>query len=348
VALSLENKRSKALEIYSHFLGHTFDLEELNSKIEKLVQINGANLPYYEQQFQQLLPLSKGEHTVGLHLLRCFLFIALGQGEKVQEDIVALEAAKVSYPALPFMLGVAYERLGKQERALEHYRAIHEDEKHYLWANQRMVQLLQQSGKMDAALALALNLINYKFADWEAYLLAATVYGAMERYAEGIELLEQGVRRYPHKVRILFMQGALQEKSGQISPCIATIERVVKLDPFNHTAYNFLGYLYAERGENLDQAEKLITTALDLKPGDGFYLDSLGMVNFQKGKYAEALSLYLRALAQVPEEGVILEHVGDVYSKQNEQEQAVNYWKKALEKKIEEKNRLRIQKKLGS
>jgi tetratricopeptide (TPR) repeat protein len=344
--LDFSDKSKDALEIYRRFLGRSFDLDTLNGQMERLLQISGGEAKYFVQQLQQLLLSSRGEQRIGLHLLRCYLFIALGQEKLANEDLQILEQEKTTYPALPFLLGVAYERLGKGKLALAHYRQIAKEEKHFIWANQRMIMLLQQSDSKGEALTLALDLVAYKHANWEAYLLAANIYESMQRYQEAIDLLEIGVRRYPHKVKLLYMQGVLQEKSGQFKQCIATVNQVIKRDPFFHSAFNFLGYLYAERGENLDEAEKLVTTALDLKPGDGYYLDSLGMVHFQKGNFEKALTLYLRAIAQEPEEGVIIEHAGDVYYRQQKKDLAANYWQKALEKNLEEKDRQRILEKL--
>src|SRR5690606_35120944 len=126
----------------------------------------------------------------------------------------------------------------------------------------------------------------------------------------------------------------------------ATMRDVIAKDPENSSAYNYLGYLYADRGENLDEAEKLILKALQLKPGDGFYLDSLGWVYYQRGEYDKALGRLLEAAKAQPKEGVIFEHLGDLKKVTKNLEEAIEYYKKALSVDLEDKDRERVSKKL--
>ena len=60
----------------------------------------------------------------------------------------------------------------------------------------------------------------------------------------------------------------------------ASLER----DADNPHALNFIGYTWAERGENLEEAEALIARALELSPDDGYITDSLGWVYFMRAQ----------------------------------------------------------------
>ena len=57
----------------------------------------------------------------------------------------------------------------------------------------------------------------------------------------------------------------------------------MELDDENPDALNYLGYMYAEDGIMLDQAQTLIEKALEIDPNNGAYIDSLGWVYFKKG-----------------------------------------------------------------
>ena len=54
-------------------------------------------------------------------------------------------------------------------------------------------------------------------------------------------------------------------------------------------ALNYLGYSYADKGINLEEALALIQKALKLKPDNGYMIDSLGWVYFKMGKHEEAV-----------------------------------------------------------
>jgi Flp pilus assembly protein TadD len=106
---------------------------------------------------------------------------------------------------------------------------------------------------------------------------------------------------------------------------------VLERDPDHAAAMNFIGYLLAERGKDLDEAERLVRRALELRPDTGSFLDSLGWILFQRGDYPRAVEVLEKAVALEPEEPVILEHLGDAYHRLSRPEEAVRAWRGALE-----------------
>ena len=90
------------------------------------------------------------------------------------------------------------------------------------------------------------------------------------------------------------------------------MKEVLEREPENPEALNYLGYTYADLGINLDEAEALITKALEYQPDDGYIVDSLGWVYYKKGRYEEALKELSRAQSLSPDDPVINEHLGDV------------------------------------
>jgi tetratricopeptide (TPR) repeat protein len=94
---------------------------------------------------------------------------------------------------------------------------------------------------------------------------------------------------------------------------------------------NYLGYSYAERGENLDESIQLIKRALLIKPDNGYILDSLAWAYYQKGMLNEALDVMKKAVAKVDEDPVMREHFGDIYLKLSQKDNARMQWLKSLE-----------------
>jgi tetratricopeptide (TPR) repeat protein len=89
--------------------------------------------------------------------------------------------------------------------------------------------------------------------------------------------------------------------------------------------------MYAERGENLDEAVGLISKAIDLEPDNGYFIDSLGWAYYQQGRYPDALRELKRAVAKAKEDPVIFEHLGDAYAKNGLDQDALAAWEKALQ-----------------
>ena len=94
---------------------------------------------------------------------------------------------------------------------------------------------------------------------------------------------------------------------------------------------NFIGYMLADHGRDLDTAEGMVRRALELKPGTGAYLDSLGWVYFRRGENAQALRLLEQAAALEPEQPVIADHLGDAYLRADRKADAARWYRNALE-----------------
>ncbi len=127
--------------------------------------------------------------------------------------------------------------------------------------------------------------------------------------------------------------GGAAERAGHFVKAAELLKKSIALDPARSAqACNYLGYMWADRGENLAEAELLIRQALELDPTNGAYRDSLGWVFFRQGRYNESLAELLRAseLMQEPDP-VVLDHIGDVYGKLGKTADAVLYWRKALQ-----------------
>ncbi len=52
---------------------------------------------------------------------------------------------------------------------------------------------------------------------------------------------------------------------------------------------NYLGYSWVDMGINLDEGLKLIQKAVDLRPSDGYIVDSLGWAYYKLGRYDDAV-----------------------------------------------------------
>jgi tetratricopeptide (TPR) repeat protein len=132
--------------------------------------------------------------------------------------------------------------------------------------------------------------------------------------------------------RFFFDYGAAADQAGFQDKAVELLKRSIAIDPAKAAeACNYLGYMWAERNTNLDEAEDYIRQALELDPGNGAYLDSRGWVAFRKGRYEDALRDLLRAAQSLTrDDPVVFEHIGDTYAKLNNVPQALEFWQKAI------------------
>ena len=132
--------------------------------------------------------------------------------------------------------------------------------------------------------------------------------------------------------KFYFNYGAAAEQAGLYDKAADLLRKSIALDPANAAeACNYIGYMWADHNMNLDEAEAMIKRALESEPNNASYLDSLGWVEFRKGKFDQALSDLLRAAKAVErDDPVVFEHIGDTYLRLNRTAEALEAWRKAL------------------
>jgi len=109
------------------------------------------------------------------------------------------------------------------------------------------------------------------------------------------------------------------------------LKRAVEIAPEEATVLNYLGYSWAERGVNLDEAFGLIEKAVSLEPGSGAIIDSLGWAHYQRGDYEEAVGHLEQAASLEPSDPTVTDHLGDVYWRLGRKIEARYQWRRALE-----------------
>lgn len=164
----------------------------------------------------------------------------------------------------------------------------------------------------------------------------AGLYDQAGEHARAAALYDRLIARLPEPPgagdwRYFLARGASLLEIGDWPRAESDLKRAVELAPEEATALNYLGYSWAERGENLDEAFRLIDRAVELEPQSGAIVDSLGWAQFQLGRYKEAVVNLERAAAMEPSDPTITDHLGDVYWKLGRKAEARFQWRRALE-----------------
>ncbi|MEE8524009.1 MAG: tetratricopeptide repeat protein [Thermoanaerobaculia bacterium] len=246
------------------------------------------------QATSELMASDSREVKSAAVLLRADALAELGRSG---EALAALERGEQDLPALP-LLAKRVELLFADDRRAE---------------AEAMLAELTASGQSDDL------------------LFAARVHQRGGRYRQAIPLLDRLLEQDPAALEAQFFLGAAYERTGERQQAIATFERLIESSPNNAGALNYLGYMWAERGENLEQALSLIQRAIAIEPDSGAFVDSLGWVYFQLGRYDQARQHLEWAARLVPDDPTILEHLGDLYVVLQDLERARNSYRQALD-----------------
>jgi tetratricopeptide (TPR) repeat protein len=144
-------------------------------------------------------------------------------------------------------------------------------------------------------------------------LRVAEIYQRREDYARSIPLLEARRTRDPGSLETEFRLASAYERVARIPEAVALFQQVIERAPSFAPALNYLGYLWIERSENLEQALGMVREAVRLDPDNGSYVDSLGWAFFKLGRFPEAIDYLERAVRLLPDDSTVLEHLGDAH-----------------------------------
>jgi tetratricopeptide (TPR) repeat protein len=232
-----------------------------------------------------------------------------------------------------YFLGGAYEEKKMAAEALAEYERVPPASPLYGSAQVRAGYILKGQGRTAEAIERARKALTVKKNDPSLHGLLAALYEADGKLAEAEATLQEGLAAAPRNTDLRYRLGMIYDKMGRPDDGIREMEAILKQEPDNPEALNFIGYSWADRGIRLDEAEAMIKKALSLKPGDGFITDSLGWVYFRKNRFDEAIRYLKEASAILPEDAAIADHLGDAYEKAGRLKEALEQYEKALKLK---------------
>jgi tetratricopeptide (TPR) repeat protein len=157
------------------------------------------------------------------------------------------------------------------------------------------------------------------------------LYREKDRAAEAVPLLDAARAALADDPDHLYQLAHLYAAAGNREANEQVLRQVLSLEPSHPPASNDLGYTWAERGENLAQAESLIRQAVDAEPANASFLDSLGWALYKRGKFAEARGHLEKSIAieKARADPVVLDHLGDALYRLGDRDAAGKQWEQA-------------------
>jgi tetratricopeptide (TPR) repeat protein len=186
------------------------------------------------------------------------------------------------------------------------------------------------------AMAGEINRARKLFTESERHIGNGARYRAVEVFYRsgnpelGLSIIESWADEEPENSLVQYYLGQYLDRLGRHKKGDRALREAIRLEPSNSDALNHLGYSFAERGVHLDEALELIQKALAKHPWNAAYLDSLGWVYYQMGRYEEAIEPLEQAARERPSDPTVLDHLGDLYHKIGRNDSALESWRTAL------------------
>jgi tetratricopeptide (TPR) repeat protein len=215
------------------------------------------------------------------------------------------------------MLGDFYERMKQYEQAIDVYDTVPDSDPLRLTADIETAQVLENLGKTDDATKY-LDKVASQHPDNEDVLSAlGNLQRAHKQYAEAAATYTKAIDQSKKPANALwplyYFRGISYERQKEWPPAEADFKHALELYPDQPLVLNYLAYSWVDQGSHLDEALPMLRKAVELRPTDGYIVDSLGWADYKLGHYDDAMKELERAVDLKPADPVINDHLGDAY-----------------------------------
>ena len=170
--------------------------------------------------------------------------------------------------------------------------------------------------------------------DMRAYLALGGVYAKQENYRAAAHLYDRAVARLEEPTRaewnIFYQRGIAFERLKEWEKAEPNFHKALELFPDQPQALNYLGYSWVDMNINLDEGLEMIQRAVELRPSDGYIVDSLGWAFYRLGRFEDAARELERAVGLMPADPILNDHLGDAYWRVGRKREATFQWRHAL------------------
>ncbi|HEV3247453.1 MAG TPA: tetratricopeptide repeat protein [Beijerinckiaceae bacterium] len=214
-------------------------------------------------------------------------------------------------------LGEIYERGKSYEQAIAAYGEVPANSPLRQSTDLQIGLDLVALEKYDDAVAHMRKVIDNHPDDLEAYAALGDALRANKNFADAANAYGKAIDLSGSPVAsnwlLYYDRGICLERAKQWPKAEADLKKALVLSPDQPLVLNYLGYSWVDQGLNIDEAFKMLRRAVDLRPKDGYVIDSLGWAFYRMGRYDDAVRELEKAIELKPNDATINNHLGDAY-----------------------------------
>lgn len=340
-ALLINRGSPRVIEAYGNYLERSGRTKEARALYEKFVDDSGV-APVAKAGLARIAAGIKPKpfvHSAEDGVAEGLFGMAASLSDQASADVSILYLRMALYlkPNLALanlLLADRFENLRKFNDAVATYRKIDKSSPYYrMAATQAAIDEIRLGNKKEAIAQLHALAQAYPN-DSENWIALGDAYRDQENYESAIQAYdhaEKAIGTPEKKDWPLFYARAMAENAANHwDKAEADINRALKLSPDQPELLNYLGYSWVDRGQHITKALAMLEKARQLRPYDGYIVDSVGWAYYRLGRYEEAAKTLEAAVLLVPGDPTINAHLGDALWKVGRKMDARFQWSHAL------------------
>jgi len=271
---------------------------------------------------------TQGDELAALIYLRLALFL------RPDHDLAAITVANL------------FEDLKRSDEAIQAYQMVPVGSPMRESAEIQVALEFDALGRNDDATAKMRDIVAAHPNDPDAWSALGSLQRSAKAYSDAADSYDKAIALVgtPNRSNwtLFYFRGICFERSKQWPKAEADFKKALELYPDQPQVLNYLGYSWVDQGVNLDEAFKMLRRAVDLRPNDGYIVDSLGWAHYKLGHYQEATEALEKAIDLKPADPVVNDHLGDAYWRVNRRIEAHFQWNHARDMQPEPEDLPRI------
>ena len=323
-----QESAERALAFYSEFLNKYPKSNEVRLEYAKLLT-NGRKFNEAKNEFIKLVNTanSSSEITIAVGLLSVELedydlaekyFLQSLKRNPKDKDQIFIYLAKIA------------DKKNQNETAITWLNKINNGP-HFIESKLIAAEIIAKKESIDKAL-IFLNGLKTNSPEENLSLIQSktSFLTRANRHQEAFQLMQNEASNFAHSPEFKFDYALLADKLHKYDLMEKLLREAIKIKPDYAVAYNALGYSYADRNINLEDAKKYIEVALSIAPNNHYILDSMGWLYYRLGKLDSALSFIQKAY-DIQSDPEIAAHLGEILWVQGKKKEAEDIWQLSLQ-----------------
>ncbi len=356
----------RAAEAYAGFLARQGKRDAALSVLDKAEEFSAGRLPLMDLRDR----ITEGKSVPPLvatpmdgaseHLFALASALNRGGGEAFVRLYLQLALAlRPDSDQVLVQLAAVAEQQQDAERAIALYERVPASSPLRRVSQLQLGLNLADLDRRDEAIAKLTALVEQNPEDMRGYLALGGVYASKEDYAGAAKVYDKAVERIESKKftmpgdpraaanwNIYYQRGIAYERLKQWPKAEPNFRKALELFPNQPQVLNYLGYSWIDMNMNLEEGMDMIRKAVDLRPSDGYIVDSLGWAHYRLGEYEDAVRELERAVSLKPDDPVLNDHLGDAYWRVGRKLEATFQWSHARDMKPEPPVMAEVERKL--
>ncbi len=245
-----------------------------------------------------------------------------------------------------YFLAEIYSNEKNFQIALNKLNRIHQNSFMFLYSRIKKYKILKIVDKKKSNTLL--KSIEKKYPENNEVLsLIANNYRDQNKCDKAIKIYNKLIVQNKNNYNYNYLKAICLDKLNKWEDSKKILIKLISENPNDAYALNYLSYSMAIRDEDLIEAKKLITKALKIEKNNGFFLDTLGWIQFKLNDIDKAIRSLQLAIELEPNNSEIIDHLGDIYYKIGRNKEAIFEWKRALIGNADDKLKKDIKSKLN-